>query len=71
MEKVFIIAFDIPSNELSFKKKIHQLLKKSGSKMIQRSLWECKDLNSLIKIATLIKYVGGKAYVFEAMPLFS
>lgn len=67
----FLIAFDIPAKESLFKKKINQILKKTGAKMIQRSLWESENLNKLLNVAILIKNIGGKAHVFEAKVLFS
>jgi CRISPR-associated endonuclease Cas2 len=67
----FLIAFDIPTKEKLFKKKIYQILKKTGAKMTQRSLWESENLNELLNIAILIKNIGGKVYVFEAKVLFS
>jgi CRISPR-associated endonuclease Cas2 len=70
MEK-FLIAFDIPANERLFRKKINQILKKIGAKMVQKSLWESNDLPKLLRIAILIKNVGGTVYIYQSKVLFS
>lgn len=67
----FLIAFDIPTKEYLFRKKINQILRKIGARMIQKSLWESENLNKLVNIAILIKNVGGTVYVFEAKVIFS
>lgn len=66
-----MIAFDIPAEENSFKKKINQILKKSGAEMVQRSIWASENLELFLRLAVLIKNVGGKANVFEAKVIFS
>ena len=66
----FLLAFDIPTPERYFKKKINLLLKSCGAKMVQRSLWKSDNLKELIRIAILIKNVGGKARVLEEKLIF-
>ena len=66
-----MIAFDIPAEENSFKKKINQILKKSGAEMVQRSIWASENLELFLRLAVLIKNVGCKAIVFEAKVIFS
>jgi len=70
-EEKYMIAFDIPAEENSFKKKINQILKKSGAEMVQRSIWASENLELFLRLAVLIKNVGGKANVFEAKVIFS
>jgi len=70
-KRIFLIAFDIPSKETLFRKKIYKLLKKIGAKIIQKSLWKSEKLDRLLHIAILIKNIGGNAYIFEARTIFS
>ena len=66
----FIIAFDIPTELRSFKLNINRRLKRMKAEMIQRSLWRHDSLEELIRIATLIKNVGGKAVIMEERFIF-
>jgi len=66
----FIIAFDIPSQLKSFKLNVNRRLKRMKAEMIQRSLWKHENLEELIRIATLIKNVGGKAVIMEEKFIF-
>jgi len=68
--KKYLLAFDIPTQEVYFKKRIYLMLKKIGAKMVQRSLWASDNLDELTKIATLIKNVGGKARIMEEKLVF-
>lgn len=65
-----VIVFDIPTEETSFKTKINRLLKSIGAIQIQRSVWKSNNLKELIKIATLIKMIGGKAIIMEEKLIF-
>jgi len=69
-KRTYILAYDIPTNERYFKKRINLLLKRIGARMIQRSLWASNDLEELIRIASLIKEIGGKARVLEEKFVF-
>ena len=66
----FIILFDIPSEERSFRKKIYRLLTGVGAKKLQVSVWESDRLEELIKIASRIRIIGGKAVVLEKKVIF-
>ena len=68
--KEFIIAFDIPVEERSFKVKINRILKANNAKMIQKSIWSSSNLSLLVKLATWIKEVGGKARILEEKLIF-
>lgn len=70
MPETFLLAFDIPTQERYFKKRTNLLLKRIGARMIQRSLWESTNIQELIRIATLIKEVGGKARILEEKFIF-
>jgi len=66
----FLIAFDIPTELKTFKLQINRRLKRINATMIQRSLWKHSNLKELIRIATLIKNVGGKAIIMEERLVF-
>ncbi|MCD6403167.1 MAG: hypothetical protein J7K98_02465 [Candidatus Aenigmarchaeota archaeon] len=66
----YILAFDIPTDLKVFKLQINRRLKRIHATMIQRSLWKHNDLNELIRIASLIKNVGGKALIMEEKLVF-
>jgi|FaiFalDrversion3_1042247.scaffolds.fasta_scaffold11438_2 CRISPR/Cas system-associated endoribonuclease Cas2 len=66
----YLIFYDIPSEEVYFKKKINKMLRKINAKIIQRSIWKSENLTELIKIATLIKNIGGKAKIVEEKVVF-
>jgi CRISPR/Cas system-associated endoribonuclease Cas2 len=66
----YLIFYDIPSEEVYFKKKINKMLRKINAKIIQRSIWKSENLSELIKIATLIKNIGGKAKIVEEKVVF-
>jgi len=66
----FLLAFDIPTELKTFKLQINRRLKRMKAKMLQRSLWKHSNLKELIKIAILIKNVGGKAIIMEEKLIF-
>jgi len=68
--KNFTLVFDIPTEEKSFKVKINRILNKINAKQIQRSVWQSDNLEELIRIATLIKNIDGKARVMEEKLVF-
>jgi len=63
--KKFLLAFDIPTQQRYFKKRINLMLRRMNARMVQRSLWESENLEGLIRIATLIRNVGGRARILE------
>jgi len=65
-----LLAYDIPTQEAYFKKRINTMLNSIGAKLIQRSLWKSDNVNELIRIAELIKNVGGSARVMEERLIF-
>lgn len=65
-----ILIFDIPTAESSFKVKVNRLLISIGAAQIQKSVWKSNNLKELIRIATLIKMVGGKARIMEEKLIF-
>ena len=65
MPKKFLLAFDIPTQQRYFKKRINLMLRRMNARMVQRSLWESENLEGLIRIATLIRNVGGRARILE------
>jgi hypothetical protein len=67
----FVLTFDIPTEEKNFKLKINRELNAIGARMLQRSVWQFDDLQALIRIATLIKSIGGSALILEKKFLFS
>ena len=69
-EKTYLLAFDIPSSLPYFKLLINRRLRRGGARLIQKSLWEHENLSFLVKIALLIKNVGGKARVMEEKLIF-
>ena len=66
----FILIFDMPSGEHTLRKKIYRLLKKTGAKKLQISVWESGSLANLIKVANIIRIAGGKAIVLEKKLVF-
>jgi len=67
----FILVFDIPTEMAHFKLKVNRELHRMDAKQVQRSVWKSEKIDSLVKIAMLIKNVGGKARVLEETLIFS
>lgn len=67
----FVLAFDIPTEKSQFRLKINRTLHKIGAVQVQRSLWKSNNLKELIRIATLIKNIGGQARVLEERLIFT
>lgn len=70
MKEEFVLAFDIPTEHENFKLKINRELHRIKAKKVQRSMWKSDKLNELIRLATIIKNVGGKARVLEEKLIF-
>ncbi len=68
--EVFVLSYDIPTEEAAFKLKINRLLRKMKATMVQRSMWQHPRLDELVRIATLIKSVGGRARIMEERLIF-
>jgi len=66
----FILAFDLPRELHSERKRINLELRRINAKMVQFSIWESEKLEDLIKIATIIKKVGGTSRILEEKFLF-
>ena len=70
MKSKFILSFDIPREEKSFRVKVNRKLKSIGAEKIHHSLWASDDIKALTKIAILIRGVGGKASILEEKFIF-
>ncbi len=70
MDGHYFILFDIPREEAYFRVKIHRLLAKLGAEMVQHSTWKSARLDDLVRIAGLIKNIGGKARIMEEKLVF-
>ena len=57
----FVLIFDLPREAVLERKKVNLMLKRSGSKMIQFSVWSNNNLKELIPIALFIRDNGGQA----------
>ncbi len=68
--EMFVLSYDIPTGESAFKLKINRLLRKMRAAMAQRSVWQHPGLDELVRIAILIKNVGGRARIMEERLIF-
>lgn len=66
----FILTFDIPREMKSLQRRVQRHLVSMGARMIQFSLWETSELQSLIDIAREIKRSGGDARILEERFVF-
>ena len=66
----FILIFDLPREQAIDKVRINRALRKIKAKMIQFSVWESKNLQDLIYVATLVKKSGGEAKILEERFVF-
>jgi len=66
----FILAFDLPREFHSERKRINLELKRINAKMIQFSIWESEKLEELMRIALMIKEFGGSSKILEEKFLF-
>lgn len=61
----YLIIFTLNSKEDSFRKKIRRELKKYGAKKLRGGAWVSSDLDSLLRMDTIIKLSGGKSWIFR------
>jgi len=61
----FILAFDLPRELHSERKRVNLELRRMNAKMIQFSIWESEKLEELMKIALMIKNLGGSSKILE------
>jgi len=66
----FILAFDLPREFSSERKRINLELKRINARMIQFSIWESEKLEELTRIALMIKGFGGNSKILEEKFLF-
>ena len=66
----FILAFDLPRELHSERKRINIELRRINAKMIQFSIWESEKLEDLIRIAVIIKSFGSTSKILEEKFLF-
>jgi uncharacterized protein (UPF0128 family) len=66
----FILAFDLPRELHSERKRVNLELRRMNAKMIQFSIWESEKLEELMKIALMIKSFGGTSKILEEKFLF-
>jgi len=67
---MFILIFDIPRSMNTLKVQTWRMLKRSGCKMVQFSVWKSEDINNLMRIASFIKNNGGSASILEEKFVF-
>ena len=66
----FILAFDLPRELHSERKRVNLELRRMNARMIQFSIWESEKLEELMKIALMIKNFGGSSKILEEKFLF-
>jgi uncharacterized protein (UPF0128 family) len=66
----FILAFDLPREFHSERKRVNLELRRMNARMIQFSIWESEKLEELMKIALMIKNLGGSSKILEEKFLF-
>jgi uncharacterized protein (UPF0128 family) len=66
----FILAFDLPRELHSERKRVNLELRRMNARMIQFSIWESEKLEELMKIALMIKNLGGSSKILEEKFLF-
>ena len=66
----FILTFDIPRDLALERKHVNLSLRRMNAEMIQFSVWKHENLSDLIKVALLIKSVGGSARILEEKFIF-
>jgi uncharacterized protein (UPF0128 family) len=65
VKEKFILAFDLPRELHSERKRVNLELRRMNAKMIQFSIWESEKLEELMKIALMIKNLGGSSKILE------
>jgi uncharacterized protein (UPF0128 family) len=66
----FILTFDIPRELTSERKRVNLSLRKINAKTLQFSVWKHENLSDLMKVAIMIKSVGGSARILEEKFIF-
>ena len=66
----YIFTFDLPTEQKSFRVKLHRTLKKINASQVQRSIWKSDNLRELTRLAVLVKNVGGRARIVEEKLIF-
>jgi hypothetical protein len=67
---MYLIIFQLGGDSSTLKLKINRKLKKTGARMIQKSVWNHENAQKLIEVASFIKARGGKAMVLEANVIY-
>ena len=65
----FVIAFDIPRNEMT-ERRIHRGLVRGGAEKMQDSFWKSDRIQFLIDVGARIRKIGGSAAILEEKFLF-
>jgi hypothetical protein len=66
----FVIVFDIPKSQAVEKVRINRELNRTGAQLLQDSFWRLDNLKELIRIASWIRRIGGKASILEEKFIF-
>ena len=61
----FLLLYDLAKSKAYTRVKINRELNKIDAKMFQHSIWEHSNLNSLKRIADLVRENGGKAIILK------
>lgn len=64
------MIFDVPLENRALARKIQRDLNKIDARMLQQSVWESRNLQDLINIASLIKKSGGDVKILEEKFIF-
>ena len=65
-----ILIFDLPTENASEKVRFNRELHEINAKMIQRSAWSSENIGELIRIASEIKKLDGRARILEERFVF-
>lgn len=66
----FLLIFDIPRELNTLKVQVWRELNRKNAEKVQFSIWKSNNLKELVKIASLIKRLGGKASILEEKFIF-
>lgn len=68
--KNLVLIFDMPRGSKALQMRVLRSLHKMKAKKLQHSVWQHKDLNELIDLASHIKNNGGDARILEERFVF-
>jgi len=66
----FLLIFDIPRELNTLKVQVWRELNRKNAEKVQFSIWKSNNLKELVKIASWIKRLGGKASILEEKFIF-